>query len=328
MGCFYSQHPHSHHPPLFCLHTSLIFEKQFDSTCPQSWLLEDMKTHRKRPPMQGSGSRLEDERSKETQIKPSQYQHRLYKEETNNTELSINVAPVSQHTSYVIKVPGQRGYAALWGSGSGWRSGCCPYLSTALQRTFKLLPAGIHKVFEQQSAQHSLTPALWESADGGGKKSQDKLHTGHFGRVVQVYCSSNEQICFKTDHETQYPSEIHIFTSVKVVCLECAANFKHLSYLQHLVLFLTTHSETIKFIIAPIRIKRCLWSNETCHHDGWNLQDIGLIMFYSTEEQQILTCDNQEPEDDSSFCSVKSNESLTYKKICDKLTDTACCSGI
>lgn len=77
MGCFYSQHPHSHHPPLFCHHTRLIFEKQFGTTCPKSWLLEDMKTHRKRAPMQGSGNRLEDERSKETQIKPSQYQHRL-----------------------------------------------------------------------------------------------------------------------------------------------------------------------------------------------------------------------------------------------------------
>lgn len=100
-----------------------------------------------------------------------------------------------------------------------------------------------------------------------GKKTQDKLHTGHFGRVVQVYCSCNKQLCFKIDQKTQYSSEIHIFTSViQGVCLECAANSKHVSCLQHLVLFLTTHSETIKFFIAPIRIKRCLWSNKT-----WNL---------------------------------------------------------
>lgn len=128
MGRFYSQRPHSHHPLLFCHRTSLIFEKQFDTTCPQSRLLEDMKTHRREAPMQGSGNRLEDERSQETRIKPSQYQHRLKErnkpvtggvDRRRTIQSHPSMVLPSANTSYVITVSGQWGSAALWGSGSG-----------------------------------------------------------------------------------------------------------------------------------------------------------------------------------------------------------------
>lgn len=64
-----------------------------------------------------------------------------------------------------------RGLQTLRDSGRGWRGWCCPYLSTALQKNTRLLPAGIHKVFQQQTSPHSLTPTLWGTADGAQERN-------------------------------------------------------------------------------------------------------------------------------------------------------------
>lgn len=103
---------HSLHPPSFC-HRTRMRVLSLKSTLTQhahrqGWLCEHMHTRMKahtysrEAPMQGSGGRLQDQRSEETQIKTSQNHHCLYsgekqqaKWETNNAEPSINVAPVS-----------------------------------------------------------------------------------------------------------------------------------------------------------------------------------------------------------------------------------------
>lgn len=78
MGCFYSQRSHSLHLRPYCHHTrqneGLISEKLFNTTCPQTvWrhAHKDESTHiyGGEAPIQGSRSRLQDQRSGETQIK-------------------------------------------------------------------------------------------------------------------------------------------------------------------------------------------------------------------------------------------------------------------
>lgn len=74
---------------------------------------------------------------------------------------------------------------ALWQGLTWWMLPLSQHRITKEHKlSFKRLPAGIHKVFQQQSSQHSLTPTLWESADRGKEKTSSKLHSGYFGYIL------------------------------------------------------------------------------------------------------------------------------------------------
>lgn len=67
------------------------------------------------------------------------------------------------------------------GSGRGCRGGGCSYLGNTLQRSsFRLLPAGMHKVFHQDTCQHSLAPPRCEKMLLEEKeKRKNQLQAGH-----------------------------------------------------------------------------------------------------------------------------------------------------
>lgn len=77
--------------------------------------------------------------------------HGREKREANNAGPSISRAPVSKYTSRVIAVSGRRGSAGLRGSGRGLTRWMLPLSQQRITKehrpSFKLLPAGIHKVF-------------------------------------------------------------------------------------------------------------------------------------------------------------------------------------
>lgn len=61
------------------------------------------------------------------------------------------------------------------GSGRGCRGGGCSYLGNTLQRfSFRLLPAGMHKVFHQDTCQHSLAPPRCEKMLLEEKEKKEK----------------------------------------------------------------------------------------------------------------------------------------------------------
>lgn len=92
--------------------------------------------------MQRSGSRLQDQRSEETQIKTLAEPSPPLTAERNNRPKEKRATPSRRSTALlsaiktdcVITVSGRRGSADPAGLGRGRRDGCCPYLSNALQR--------------------------------------------------------------------------------------------------------------------------------------------------------------------------------------------------
>lgn len=77
------------------------------------------------------------------------------------------------------------------GSGRGCRGGGCSYLGNTLQRfSLRLLPAGMHKVFHQDTCQHSLAPPRCEKMLLEEKeKKKNQLQSGH--RRVRCTAVSN-----------------------------------------------------------------------------------------------------------------------------------------
>ncbi len=121
--------------------------------------------------MQGSGSRLQDQRSEETQIKTSQNHRRLYsrekqqaKREANSAGPSITLLLSANKTDCVITVSGQQGSTYPAGLQQGLTWWMLPLSQHRITKEhklpFKLLPAGIHKVFQQQPSLHSRTATL------------------------------------------------------------------------------------------------------------------------------------------------------------------------
>lgn len=149
MGCFYSQCPHSLHPPPFCHRTSLICEKHFNTTCPQTELTvwrhahKDESTHiQRRGSHTGESKQItgSEERGNahQTLTEPAPP---LQRRETTSQTGGEQCRAINQRCScqlihrlcdHSFRSTGVCNPAGL--SGRGWRGGCCPYLSTALQR--------------------------------------------------------------------------------------------------------------------------------------------------------------------------------------------------
>lgn len=132
-----------------------------------------MKVHTCRgdAPMQGSGSRLQDQRSWETHQNVAEPPSHSSAERNNrpNEKLTMqrhqscrSCRPIKQAVWSQFGV--NRGRPTLRGSSEGWRGGCGPNLSTALQRNTgspsNSSPLAFRKVFQQLPSLHSLTPTL------------------------------------------------------------------------------------------------------------------------------------------------------------------------
>lgn len=190
MGCFYPQCPHSLHPPPFCHRTSLICEKHFNTTCPQTELTvwrhahKDESTHiQRRGSHAGEWKQItgSEERGKHTS-NPHRTSTAFTAERNNqpNRRRTMQSHQSTSHPSANTQAMwsqfqvnrGLRPCGALWQGLTWWMLPLSQHRITKEHKlSFKRLPAGIHKVFQQQSSQHSLTPTLWESADRGKEKT-------------------------------------------------------------------------------------------------------------------------------------------------------------
>lgn len=188
MGCFYSVFSLPSSSILLPSHQNegLISEKHFNTACPQTGLTvwthahKDESTHiQQRGSHAGEWRQItgSEERGNTDQniTEPSLP---LQRGETTGQMRNEQCRAINQCCSCQLikqsvwsQLQVNRGLQTLRGSGRGWRGWCCPYLSTALQRNTRLLPAGIHKVFQQQTSPHSLTPTLWETADGAQERN-------------------------------------------------------------------------------------------------------------------------------------------------------------
>lgn len=186
--------------------------------------------------MQGSGSRLQDQRSEEnTHQTLTEPAAPLQQRETTSQTGGEQCRAINQRRSrqlihrlcdHSFRSTGVCDPAGL--SGRGWHGGCCPYLSTALQRNTSS-PSNASllaftKFFNNSRPSTPSRPHCEKVLIEEKKKLQDKLHSGHFGYILSVYadCSSSEQVCFMIDQSIKYlvyktkrvkkkhPSEVHI----------------------------------------------------------------------------------------------------------------------
>lgn len=152
----------------------------------QSCLCEDMHTRMKvhtyrEAPMQGSGTRLQDQRKHRSNRSRAIAAFTVERNNRPNEQWTMLSHPSCRSCQLIKQTVWSqfqvnRGRPTPRGSGRGWRGGCCPYLSSALQRNTSS-PSNssllaFNNVFQQQPSLHSLAPTLWESADRGGGKRQ------------------------------------------------------------------------------------------------------------------------------------------------------------
>lgn len=188
MGCFYSHCSNSIHPLFFCHHTRMRV-LSLKSTLTQHayrrsrfvWrhAHEDESTHiQRRGSHAGEWKQITgSEERRNTDQTLTEPALPLQQRETTVQTRGEQCRAINQHCSCQLlnrlcdesfRSTRVCNPAELWQGLTWWMLLLSQHRITKEHKlSLKLLPAGIHKVFQQQSSQHSLTPTLWESADRG-----------------------------------------------------------------------------------------------------------------------------------------------------------------